>query len=76
MVTLRRIADEHVRTITSGADIAEEHVRGVLGNEAGALLRALAPEDRAAVAREAFRRLAADGASPSYLGDASSYCRC
>ena len=63
--TMRRLADEHVRTLVSGADIAEKHIRGVLGDRAGDLLRALSPEARPGVAREAFRRLTEDNATPN-----------
>jgi hypothetical protein len=64
MSTMGRIGDEHVRTIASGADVAESYIRGILGNEAGALLEVLAPEDRAPVALEAFRRMVEDEWTP------------
>src|SRR5258708_39657528 len=53
----------NVRTIASGADIAEKHIRDVLGHRA-ADLRALSPEARPAVAHEAFRRLIENNATP------------
>jgi hypothetical protein len=64
MPTMRRLAEEQQRTIDSGADIAEKHIRGVLGDRAGDLLQALSPEARPAIAREAFRRLVEDEATP------------
>ena len=64
MATMRRVADEHMRAIDSGADVAEKYIRGVLGDRAGDLLQALSPEARPAVTREAFRRLIEDRATP------------
>jgi hypothetical protein len=64
IATMRRVADEHMRAIDSGADLAEKYIRGVLGDRAGDLLQVLSPEARPAVAREAFRCLSEDAATP------------
>jgi hypothetical protein len=55
---LRRLGDEHVRAIVTGGHDAEHLVRANLGDEAGSLLRALPPEDRADAASELFSRIA------------------
>jgi hypothetical protein len=51
-------ADETLRELASGAHIAEQYVREVLGEVSAANLRALRPEDRDAAAVEVSQRLA------------------
>ena len=53
----KRMSDEQLRETASGAPIAERYVSKFLGDAAVANLRALMPENRAAVALEAFRRI-------------------
>jgi hypothetical protein len=54
---LRLLGDEHIRTLDSGAAQAERIVRTTLGDEAGSLLMALPPADRATAAYEMFQRI-------------------
>jgi hypothetical protein len=55
--TFKKIAEEHLREISSGADIAEQRILEFLGQAAFTNLKALIPEHRAAIALEAFQRL-------------------
>jgi hypothetical protein len=65
---LKRVRDEQLRAIASGADVAERAVRQELGEAAAAYLRAMAPEARAPAARAALER-AIKGASPEEATD-------
>jgi hypothetical protein len=53
----RRVGEEQLREAASGAKQAEGIVREALGDEAGGLLSALPPEDRAPAAYEMFQRI-------------------
>jgi hypothetical protein len=55
---LRRLGEEQIRKATTGAGQAEQLVRTTFGDEAGSLLKALPPEDRATTAFEMFQRIA------------------
>jgi hypothetical protein len=56
--TLRRLGEEHVRTLAADGYDAERLVREKLGDKERDLLQALPPEDRAKTAYELFRRIA------------------
>jgi hypothetical protein len=57
---LRRLGEEQIREAASGAVQAEQIVRTTLGDEAGSLLKALPPQDRATAAYELFQRIEDD----------------
>jgi hypothetical protein len=53
----RRVGEKQIREAASWAKQAEWIVRTALGDEAGSLLKALPPEDRARAAYELFQRI-------------------
>jgi hypothetical protein len=55
--TFKKVSDEYLREIASGAVVAERRVREVFGELAAANLKAIIPEQRLAIARDAFQRL-------------------
>jgi hypothetical protein len=57
VAVFKKHADESLREISSGADVAERNVLEVLGDLAATKLKALAPENRAAIAQIALQRL-------------------
>jgi hypothetical protein len=53
----RRVGEEQIREVASGAGEAEHDIRQTFGDRAGDLLRALPPEDRKSAADELLQRI-------------------